>query len=181
MRRRAIAPAFLLIAAGLSCDVQSQRPASTVATPGQPRPGVTSVSGLSAEMLANVEASYVPVYSHVYTADTAQALNLAATLFARNTDATTSVILTRVSYVGSDGKTLQEFLKSPLRIAPLASMDFFIKESDVTGGASPSFLVEYVREGPASEPIVESVMVGTAGTQGISFTCSGRRIAPRKP
>ncbi len=63
----------------------------------------------------------------------------------------------------------------------MASMDFFVKESDVSGGASPTFLVEWVATEEVNPPIAEGVMIGTAGTQGISFTCPGRVIATRKP
>ena len=73
---------------------------------------------------------YVPVYSHVYTADSGQSLNLAATLFVRNTDQGRSILLTRVQYFDSRGKLLRQFLTKPLKIDPLASMDFFVKESE---------------------------------------------------
>jgi hypothetical protein len=123
---------------------------------------------------------YVPVYSHVYTADNREPFNLAATLYVRNIDPARPIVLTRVEYFDSGGKSIREFVPKPLRIEPLASVDFFVKESDLSGGASPSFLVEWVATEAASDPVVESVMIGSSGTQGISFTSAGRVIYARK-
>ena len=58
-------------------------------------------------------------------------------------------------------------------------MEFFVKESDTSGGVSASFLVEWVAEQAVTAPVVESVMIGTASTQGISFTCPGRVLSDR--
>jgi hypothetical protein len=55
-----------------------------------------------------------------------------------------------------------------------------VKESDTRGGVSASFLVEWVAEQSVSAPLVESVMIGTASTQGVSFTCPGRVIDDRR-
>ncbi len=124
---------------------------------------------------------YVPVYSQVYTADNADPLNLAVTLFVRNTDPARSIVLTRVDYFDSGGKSTRDFLPKPLQIEPLASVDFFVKESDASGGASPSFVVQWVATEVPNDPVIESVMIGTSGTLGISFTGFGRVIHSRKP
>ena len=181
MIRRQIAPALLLIAVGLSCDGTPSGSTSKLTIPGQPRSGVIEAAAPSPEKVVAGQTIYVPIYSHVYTADNAQALNLSATLFVRNTDPSRPITLIRVSYFGSDGKLVRESLKAPLQIAPMASMDFFVKESDVTGGVSPSFVLTWVSTEEVNDPFAESVMIGTAGTQGISFACPGRILTPRKP
>ena len=179
MRWRSIAPAFLLIVAGLSCAGSNPDGSSGPPKPGAGRPGVAEVAAPAEDKVVAGQTIYVPVYSHVYTADNGQPLNLAATLFVRNTDPARSIVLRRVQYFDSGGKPLREFLPKPLKVDPMASMDFFVKESDISGGASPSFVVEWVASEAASEPIVESVMIGTSGTQGISFTGPGRVIKSR--
>ena len=181
MRWQSFAAPFLLIGLGLSCAGSNPSTSENPTKPGASRPGVSEVASPDEAKVVAGQTVYVPVYSYVYTADSGQTLNLAATLFVRNTDQGRSILLTRVEYFDSGGKSLRQFVTKPLRLDPLASMDFFIKESDMTGGASPSFLVEWVALEPTSDPIVESVMIGTAGTQGISFTCPGRVIASRKP
>jgi hypothetical protein len=61
----------------------------------------------------------------------------------------------------------------------MASTEFFVSESDTKGGVSASFLVEWVALERVTAPVVESVMVGTLSTQGVSFTCPGRVLAER--
>jgi Protein of unknown function (DUF3124) len=176
-RWREIAPATLLVIAGLSCGGLT----TTGPKPASNRPGVSEVVEPAADKVAAGQTLQIPVYSHVYTADNAEPLNLAATVFVRNTDADRPIVLTRVDYFDSGGKLIRGFVPKPLMIGPMASVDFFVKESDVTGGASPSFVVEWVSTESPTDPIVESVMIGTSGTQGISFTSPGRVIRSRKP
>jgi len=58
----------------------------------------------------------------------------------------------------------------------LATAEFFIGESDMTGGSGANFIVTWNAEKAISEPIMEAVMVGTGGSQGVSFTSSGRLL-----
>ena len=60
----------------------------------------------------------------------------------------------------------------------MASAEFFVKESDTRGGVSASFLVEWVAEQSVSDPLVETVMIGTASTQGVSFAYRGPELLP---
>jgi hypothetical protein len=117
---------------------------------------------------------YVPAYSHILTSDDARPYNLAVTLSVRNTDDARPIVVHRVHYRDRDGRLIRDYLKKPLKIAPMAAIDFFVKESDTSGGTSASFLVEWSAGEPVSEPVVEAVMIGTAGTQGISFLSPGR-------
>lgn len=43
-------------------------------------------------------------------------------------------------------------------------MDLFVRESDNSGGASPNFLVDWAADGDVVVPIVEAVMINTAGS-----------------
>jgi Protein of unknown function (DUF3124) len=143
------------------------------------RPGVTEIDAVDPGRVAAGETIYVPAYSSVYVTDQAQAYNLAITLSIRNTDPNQPIVVTSVRYHDHDGRLVHEYLKKPLRIAPLAAMEYFITESDTSGGYSASFLVDWVAEQAPNPPLVEAVMIGTAGSRGISFTCSGRVIADR--
>ncbi|MDI6852334.1 MAG: DUF3124 domain-containing protein [Deltaproteobacteria bacterium] len=120
---------------------------------------------------------YVPVYSHIYYSSKPLTINLAATLSIRNTDLSHSITVTSVKYYDEKGKLLKEHQKEPLSLPPLASKDFFIRESDVAGGIGASFLVEWKSDQQVSEPLIEAVMIGAAGTPlGISFVTRGRVI-----
>jgi hypothetical protein len=172
-------PALALLAAIASCDGSGP---STSSAKGDPkRAGYVEVGPVDEGQVVDGQTIYVPAYSHVYIADNAQSLNLATTLYIRNSDLEVPIVVTGASYYDSGGRLALTLLKSPIRINPLASAEFFIKESDTSGGSSPSFVVKWVSEKAASDPVAESVMIGTAGTQGISFVCSGRVIRSRRP
>ena len=93
MNRRPIAPALLLAAACLSCD---GKPADVPASKSSAaRPGVAEAVPVPDDKVVAGQTIYVPLYSHVYTADNAQPLNLAATLFVRNVDPNHPIVLAR--------------------------------------------------------------------------------------
>ena len=148
--------------------------------PAHPPAGVTFAAGLPADQVVLAETVYVPIYSSVATADNARAINLAATLTIRNLDQTRRIEVRAARYHDSGGQLIRDHLPGPIQLAPLAAVNLFVGESDVSGGASPSFLVEWVADGDVTAPLVEAVMISTAGAQGISFTSVGRVIASHR-
>lgn len=121
---------------------------------------------------------YVPVYSHIYADERFKdkPFLLTATLSIRNTDPENGITLKRVSYHDSEGKLLQEYITQPIAIAALSSTRYIVEESEAKGGSGAKFLVEWQAEHGVSEPIVESIMIGTKMQQGISFISRGRVI-----
>jgi hypothetical protein len=147
---------------------------------GVPGPGTSAVEQGAVELAAaGGQTIYVPAYSAVATADNSQLYQLAITLSVRNTDRSLPIIVTAIRYHHQDGRLVREYLKAPLRIAPLAALEVYVRECDTSGGTASSFLVDWLGDPAASHPMVESVMVGTTGNQGISFTCPGRVVANR--
>ena len=124
------------------------------------------------------QSIYVPAYSSIYASDKNHAYNLAVTLSIRNTDGKRPIVITEVRYYDRDGRLVRDFLKKPLRIGPLASLEFFIEEKR-TGGASTGFRVEWVSERPVTEPVVEALMMHTGNSQGVSFLSPGRVLSDR--
>jgi hypothetical protein len=175
--------ALLVVAGGLvTAFLACNRPRSLDDTAfGQvSHAGVTALEPGSpdlASVTTHGQTIFIPAYSAVATADNAALYPLAITLSVRNTDQKQPIVLTAVAYHHQDGRQVHAFLKSPVRVAPLAAAEFFVSESDMSGGTVSSFLVEWKSPSPVSDPIVESLMVGTTGNQGISFTCPGRVIA----
>jgi hypothetical protein len=143
------------------------------------RTGVTEIKPGETIPSAEGRTIYVSAYSHIFTSDDARPFNLAVTLSIRNTDAAQPIVITSVRYYDRDGRLVRDYVKTPLRITPLAAMDFFVKESDKTGGSSASFLVECVSDHPVSDPVAEAVMVRLASSQGVAFVCPGRIVARR--
>lgn len=89
---------------------------------------------------------YVPVYSHIYSPDRTQQMNLAATLSVRNTDLANSVIVAAVNYYNTNGERVRQYLEQPVELRPLASTSFVVDRDDISGGAGASFVVEWVSQ-----------------------------------
>lgn len=129
---------------------------------------------------------YVPLYSHVYQGS-GERLLLAGTLSVRNTDPDRSLTISAVRYYDTEGTMVRDFLKTPLKVKPMGSTDFLVKESDTSGGSGANFIVEWVSDEPVHEPIVEAVMVGRRGGSVTAFVRPGvvtkqiRLQEPRPP
>jgi hypothetical protein len=177
MRLMKLILAAALLPALTSCG---QRPADEIHAPGaKARKGVTEVEPIESGRVVAGQTLYVPAYSSVFVSNQAQPLDLAITLSVRNTDRRAPIVVTAVEYYDHDGQLARKYLQKPVRIAPLAAMEYFVRERDTSGGYSASFLVEWTSDQSVSAPVVESVMVGTAGNRGVSFTCTARVIADR--
>ncbi len=139
----------------------------TLATPLQASEPIGKSSG---------QTVYVPVYSHVYVGSKGQEFQLAATLYIRNANLDKAIKLESAGYYDSSGKLIRQVLKAPTKIDPLASTQFFVGESDTTGGLGAFFLVRWSSETKVNEPIIEVVNVGTRSGQGISFVSTGKVV-----
>ena len=115
---------------------------------------------------------YVPVYSHVYYGQ-GRPYGLETTLSIRNVDRDRSIFLTSVEYYDTDGNLAQTFVDRPVELKPLKTIDFLIEVSDTTGGSGANFLVDWSAREQVDRPLVESVMVGTSGTQAVCFSRTG--------
>lgn len=158
---------------------QTDHSAATVTRPRQGGDEIDAPPG-GFRALAG-QTIYVPAYSSIFTADRPQSFNLAITLSIRNTDQNHPIIVTSVRYFDHGGKLVHDHLQKPLRIAPMAALEFFVTEKDTRGGISASFLVEWLSENMVTAPLAEAIMVGTAGGQGVSFTSQGRVLSDRTP
>ncbi len=118
------------------------------------------------------QSVYVPVYSHVYVRD-GSPFRLTATLSIRNTDPARPLAVDRVAYYDSAGLLVREYVDAPITVAPHATIEYLIKEQDVSGGSGANFVVDWATENPLARPVIEAVMIGTASNQGISFVCPG--------
>lgn len=117
---------------------------------------------------------YVPVYSNVFSGDKALPFNLANTLSIRNTDPQATIRVLAADYHDSDGKLLREYYEKPVVLGPLASTSIFIREKDTEGGFGAHFIVRWQADAEVNQPIIECVMIGARGGQGISFVSPGQ-------
>lgn len=118
---------------------------------------------------------YIPVYSEVYVAGGGK-LNLAITLSIRNTDFNYPLIVNKVDYYNSRGKLIEHYLQVPYLLEPMASTYFFVSQTDARGGSGANFVVKWSADKQVNEPVLEAVMAGSTGTQGMAFTSTGREM-----
>jgi hypothetical protein len=139
-------------------------------------PAFTAAQAAPEAGLSRGQLVYVPVYSHVYYGDYERKILLTGILSIRNTDPTQAITILKADYYDSDGKLIKSYLSQPITLKPMASTRFVVKESDTKGGSGANFLVEWRAEMEVNEPIMEGVMIGAAGQQGISFTSRGKAL-----
>ena len=160
---------------------EAPRPSASASSPSAALDGAALdgavLAGAALDGAAAGALVYVPAYSHVYSGDRQQRVDLAATLSIRNTDARGSLRVVSVHYVGSRGETLRAYLDAPRTLGPYATADFVVGQSDREGGSGASFIVAWTADAPVSAPVVEAVMINTSGQQGISFVTEGRVVA----
>jgi hypothetical protein len=100
---------------------------------------------------------------------------LTVTLSIRNIDPVNQIEVTSVDYYQTQGNFLKDFLQKPKIIKPLEALRYVIPENDKSGSGA-NFIVEWKSDKSVNPPIVESIMIGAQGSQGISFTSRGRVI-----
>lgn len=122
------------------------------------------------------ETVYVPAYSSIFHGDREREFDLAVTLSVRNTDTQKPITLRRVDYYNGAGKLIHTYLGGDRVLGPLSAAQFIVKESDVRGGSGACFIVQWRGSAGVSRPLVEAVMIGTGGQQGVSFTSRGVTI-----
>ncbi|SLM31992.1 conserved exported hypothetical protein [Desulfamplus magnetovallimortis] len=130
--------------------------------------------------LSQGQAIYVPAYSHIYIGNTERPFLLTVTLSVRNIDLAHPIEITTVDYYETQGHILKKYLKEPLTLKPLESIRYVVPEKDETGGSGANFIVEWKSQSSVNPPVIECIMIGTQGQQGISFTSRGVAITPSK-
>ena len=127
--------------------------------------------------IKSVRGVFVSAYSHIYTQE-GQPFRLTVTLSIRNTDPKYSLSIDSVRYFDTSGQLVRSFLDQPLTMAPLGTKEFLVEENNVEGGSGANFIVQWSSPQPnIGQPLIEAVMIGTSGQQGISFVSRGIEMA----
>lgn len=119
---------------------------------------------------------YVPIYSSIYNQYEGNLLHMTAILSIRNTSLKKSIMIKRVDYYDTNGKLLKKFIEGPFSLGKMSTKDFVIAENDLEGGTGANFIVEWDSSKIVSIPLIESVMLGTVGAKGFSFSSRGKEI-----
>jgi hypothetical protein len=126
------------------------------------------------------EVIYVPVYSHIFQGDKATKQPLSSTLVIHNVDPSKPIQVTSVRYYDHSGAEIEEYTDEPLKIRPFASANFVVGIGEDRGGVGANFIVEWQADEALASPIVQAIMSGGTGTQGLSFVTQGKVIEIRR-
>lgn len=126
--------------------------------------------------LSKGQSVYVPAYSNVYSGPKKNPYLLATMLSIRNVDPAAGFKVTSIDYYDNDGRLVRRYLDKAMAIGPLASHHLYLEEKDARGGFGANFIVRWKGDSPINAPIIECVMIGATGGQGISFVSPGQEI-----
>jgi len=139
--------------------------------------GTCSVSVAASDyVLSKGQTLYVSVYSNIYSSPKKIPFNLAAILSIRNTDIHNPVQIISADYYDTKGRLIRKYYTRPVTLAPLESTYIYVPEEDVVGGIGANFIVKWSAAKEINVPIIECVMIGMKGGQGISFVSPGQVI-----
>lgn len=124
----------------------------------------------------NYGSSYLSVYSQIYSYTEHTSLDLTATVSIRNTSTTDSIYLIQADYFDTKGDAIHSYIKEPIFLKSMETLEIVITESDKKGGTGANFIFDWATKSSVSEPVFEAVMISTYGQQGLSFTTQSKRI-----
>jgi hypothetical protein len=164
-----ILPVVLLLMLFISC--QNKETATNIKI-NYPSHKYTYVN-LDTATLRCKEIVYVPVYSDIYYLDGTKRFLLTTTVSVRNISMKDSAYVLNAVYNDSYGKQLRNFTSKTILLKPLESIEYVIEDAEDKGGAGASFILQWGARKYAGQMLIQSIMIGTAGQQGISFTANG--------
>jgi len=119
---------------------------------------------------------YVPIYSSIYGKTKDETFWLTATLSIRNTSLSSNLYIDDIDYYDDDGVLVRAYLNETLVLKPLQSTEFVIEKDDKTGGAGANFIVNWQSNSIHIQPIIQAVMLGSSGPEGLAFVTNGVSI-----
>ena len=121
-------------------------------------------------------STYLPVYSHVYQMHENNNLYLTITTSIRNTSVSEGLVICKAYYFDTEGSKIREYIKKPIYLKPLESIEIVIDQIDKEGGSGANFIFDWGIKDKKNIPLFEAVMISTYGQQGVSFTTNGTQI-----
>jgi hypothetical protein len=120
-------------------------------------------------------ATYLSVYSQIYSETEDQTHNLTVTVSMRNTNVDT-VFITSAKYYNTHGQLVRTYFDHPIQLNAMETLEIIIAEVDKEGGTGGNFIFDWAVPNNDSMPLFEAIMISTSGQQGLSFRTEGKRI-----
>ncbi len=120
--------------------------------------------------------TYLPVYSHIYHVHEHRTFDLTITISIRNVSMTDSVYILKADYYNTIGDNIRKYLKTPIYLKPMETIEIIIAEQDIEGGSGANFIFNWAVKNIKNPPLFEAVMISTNGQQGLSFSTRGVQV-----
>lgn len=120
--------------------------------------------------------TYLPLYSHIYHIHENRTFDLTITVSIRNVSLTDTIYIVKADYYNTIGENIRQYIKNPIYLMPLETIEIIIEELDIEGGSGANFVFDWAMEKDKNPPLFEAVMISTYGQQGLSFTTRGIQI-----
>ncbi|WP_299254323.1 DUF3124 domain-containing protein [uncultured Lacinutrix sp.] len=118
-------------------------------------------------------ASYLSVYSQIYSTTEHKTHDLTSTVSIRNINKKDTVFIKSAKYYDTKGDLMRTYFESPIFVKPMQTIEIVIDEKDKTGGTGANFVFDWLAPKKEKAPYFEGVMITTYGQQGLSFTTKG--------
>lgn len=117
--------------------------------------------------------TYLPVYSHIYHIHEHRTFDLTITVSIRNMSTSDTIYILKADYFNTIGENIRQYVKKPIYMNPLETIEIVIREQDNEGGSGANFVFDWATKKGKTPPLFEAVMISTNGQQGLSFTTRG--------
>lgn len=124
----------------------------------------------------NQGKTYLPVYSHIYHIHEHRTFDLTITISIRNVSMTDSVYIINADYYNTVGHNIRQYLKNPIYLMPMETVEIIIEEQDIEGGSGANFVFDWATKNGKNPPLFEAVMISTYGQVGLSFITRGVKV-----
>lgn len=165
MKRRTVALLVFVFALLVSACAPSAAP-----TPAPPERTPVDVATLT---VVTGQRLYVPAYSQIFYEDSQRTWDFAVTLAIHNTSESAPIVVQAIRYDNSSGQLVRNYVTTPFLLPPLATHAVTVSRNDNEGGVGANFVVDWVAESAVTPPVVQAVMISTAGQQGLSLITDG--------
>ncbi|HIC31860.1 MAG TPA: DUF3124 domain-containing protein [Flavobacteriaceae bacterium] len=118
-------------------------------------------------------SSYLSVYSQIYSTTEHKTHDLTATVSIRNVSTTDTIYIKNADYYNTKGDLIRHYIKQPIFVKPMQTIEIVIDEKDKEGGTGANFIFDWLTTKSTHAPYFEAVMISTSGQQGLSFTTKG--------
>jgi hypothetical protein len=160
----ALLPSGLFPSWGLAEEVPRALAASAAAL--QPLPAV--IEGVSGR-------TYAPAYSSVMAGGGTTRIDFSVTLSVHNGSAKGPLVIERIDYHDAAGRLVETMFDRSVAIRPYGTIQLTIPQSDTRGGLGADFVVDWIAP-DRTDPIVETVMMSSHGSQSYALVSPGRRV-----